>query len=172
MKELDFDFVFIKPTSFSVTSNVDPHLYNQAVKLRDDYRKISAEIIQMEASIGDIKDEIKTVEDLITKLNSVHSEFATVTATVIEKYTKIHNFQEMNEKLGTLRHERDRMLSIINLFCTNERSLCALCFERDFSLFFMPCGHTACVECTSKIRNGSCPFCRSSISERKSIFIE
>jgi hypothetical protein len=112
------------------------------------------------------------VEKLVTKLNSFHSDFEVITANIIDKFTSIHNFTSLNEQLGSLRHERDCMLKVINVFCKGERSLCALCFEREFSLFYIPCGHTACTECTAKIRNGSCPFCRADIHRKNSIFIE
>jgi hypothetical protein len=175
MKDLDdddtFGVKFINPVS---TSNVtlDSDLYSQAHKLKENYNIINSQIIQLEATLGDIKDEISTVEKLVTKLNSFHSDFDEITSNIVEKFSSIHNFTSLNERLGSLRHERDCMLKVINVFCKGERSLCALCFEREFSLFYIPCGHTACTECTAKIRNGSCPFCRADIHRKNSIFIE
>lgn len=171
MKELDECERLISPV---VTSNVtiDSNLYAQACKIKEDYKILSSKIVQLEASLGDIRDEVETVEKLVSKLNMYHPDFEETTSSIVDKVTEIHNLKALNEQLGNLRHERACIMQIIHTFCSGERSLCALCFDREFSMFFMPCGHTACVECTSSIRNGSCPFCRAEIYHKRNIFIE
>ncbi|XP_061180176.1 uncharacterized protein LOC133188689 [Saccostrea echinata] len=50
---------------------------------------------------------------------------------------------------------------------------CTICFDREISHFFLPCGHTTCLVCGLEIEthNRMCPVCRLLIQEVKPLFM-
>ena len=46
---------------------------------------------------------------------------------------------------------------------------CKICFEPALDCVFIPCGHTTCEICASKMYE--CPFCKKKIEQRLKIFI-
>jgi hypothetical protein len=50
-----------------------------------------------------------------------------------------------------------------------ERSLCAICMERNKNCAFAPCGHVLCEECAKTQKN--CPFCSKLVSSKLILFL-
>ncbi|XP_019155014.1 PREDICTED: probable E3 ubiquitin-protein ligase LUL1 isoform X2 [Ipomoea nil] len=78
-------------------------------------------------------------------------------------------FDEEDEELGTC----GRSSSYDDLF---EGKVCAICYDKRRSWFFVPCGHCAtCSSCTKRIIEGeakTCPFCRCFIERVSRLLVK
>nr|GMC57669.1 E3 ubiquitin-protein ligase SPL1-like [Ipomoea batatas] len=78
-------------------------------------------------------------------------------------------FEEEDEELGTC----GRSSSNEDLF---EGKVCAICYDKRRSWFFVPCGHCAtCSSCTKRIIEGeakTCPFCRCFIERVSRLLVK
>ena len=76
----------------------------------------------------------------------------------ITTYKKIYLLKELISILHTFKNE-------------NAVPFCMVCFTNHISMAFVPCGHTFCEDCTSRVSNGyNCFVCRQTITHQQKLY--
>ena len=76
----------------------------------------------------------------------------------------VNNVKDLREKISMI-----PLTKYNNKFVKDDNPLkCTICLTFKKQIFFIPCGHMACVGCSFKLKN--CPYCNKEIKERKIIF--
>ena len=52
-----------------------------------------------------------------------------------------------------------------------ETFVCTICYENRPTEALVPCGHTMCPSCASRLHRKQCPFCRASFTQRVHLFL-
>lgn len=52
-----------------------------------------------------------------------------------------------------------------------DQSCCKICFDRPLATAFVPCGHSVCDRCADRPGAALCPFCKTPIEGRLSIYL-
>lgn len=74
--------------------------------------------------------------------------------------------EEVKEKYYSYKREEQKVdVDDVKL---NDKTVCKICYLKEYDIVFIPCGHVACSGCSESMEK--CPFCRKSIIDSVKIF--
>lgn len=92
--------------------------------------------------------------------------FLTKSARLREEERK---FQQKLEEYHYILQNIDNQILVKNKKL-KEIGLCSICFENEWNIVYVSCGHVICEKCDIKQNITKCPFCRDEISWKQRIF--
>jgi len=129
------------------------------------------------------KDDIAQIDSLIKYYDNLNKKYENSDKT-IEYMEKLATNIKENSKIDTVKEEyvirKCEMMQYLDIIkylnkC-NLGNTCSLCLTNNVTLYFNPCGHTACDECYKKLLGNSnaqelkCAFCRKDVYDTKKLY--
>lgn len=86
---------------------------------------------------------------------------------------QVLDLQQLNKKMEIeLQAQRAQCLEIsTNLDQLKMSFKCQICLTLDVTHVLVPCGHTFCGDCSSRLTQNKCPYCRSAIQRRNKFYL-
>lgn len=115
-------------------------------------------------------------DDLLELQNTYETRMKAVVDTcLVEKDAVIAALRpkvdDARRTVQSVKTDLTKMMKMVTGKDDTTMATCNFCYASNIRECFVPCGHTACTACTTRIRTGSCPVCRSTIRQTMRIYV-
>lgn len=154
-------------------------LFNQFVVK---FKKHQTELIDTEnvllKEIEKNRQDVKLIETMMENVKILQKDYPGETD-VTEKITELGKSIRDNSKIGKIRKKYITARKIINsdfnfvhyINRFNKNNTCVFCYSNSVDVFFDPCGHTCCRECSDNLSDSKrCFVCRISVHNIKKLY--
>jgi hypothetical protein len=158
--------------------------YKEVVKelmdTNDTKKSLEESLVKLQKALQNIKDNCYD-QDGSEEIISTQVPFLDSVNKVVKQ--KSHALSIKREELEKERDDIDRKLNALRKLITTSihdlvkpedvhKKICPVCFDKEVSMVYIPCGHTYCKQCSDldNSRHAKCPQCRSHINARVKIF--
>ena len=129
------------------------------------------------------KEDVAQIDSLMKYYDHLNKKYDNGDKTIEAMEKLAINIKE-NSKIDTVKEEyvirKSEMMQYLDIIkylnkC-NLGNTCSLCLTNNVTLYFNPCGHTACDECYKKLLGNSnaqelkCAFCRKDVYDTKKLY--
>ena len=154
-------------------------LFNQFVVK---FRKHQKELIDTEnillKELEKNRQDVKLIETMMENIKILQKDYPGETD-VTEKINELGKSIRDNSKIGETRKKYITARKVINsdfnfvryINRFNKNNTCVFCYSNSVDVFFDPCGHTCCRECSDNLSDSKrCFICRTSVHNIKKLY--
>ena len=154
-------------------------LFNQFVVK---FKKHQTELIATEnillKELEKNRQDVKLIETMMENVKILQKDYPGETD-VTDKLTELGKTIRDNSKIGETRKKYITARKVINsdfnfiryINRFNKNNTCVFCYSNSVDVFFDPCGHTCCRECSNNLSDSKrCFICRTSVHNVKKLY--
>jgi len=154
-------------------------LFNQFVVK---FKKHQTELIDTEnillKELEKNRQDVKLIETMMENVKILQKDYPGETD-VTDKLTELGKTIRDNSKIGETRKKYITARKVINsdfnfiryINRFNKNNTCVFCYSNSVDVFFDPCGHTCCRECSNNLSDSKrCFICRTSVHNVKKLY--
>ena len=154
-------------------------LFNQFVVK---FKKHQTELIDTEnillKELEKNRQDVKLIDTMMENVKILQKDYPGETD-VTEKITELGKSIRDNSKIGETRKKYITARKVINsdfnfiryINRFNKNNTCVFCYSNSVDVFFDPCGHTCCRECSGNLSDSKrCFICRTSVHNVKKLY--
>ena len=185
MKYLNNDVDY---TSFGFKSNfdddtIDDDLINKFNDFIERFKKQQTELISLENEIVSEyrknKSDIKLIDTMLDNIKLLQNKYTDENMEISDKMCELGETIKKNSKISEIRQKYVQarrninsslnFVRYINRF--NKNNTCIFCYSNSVDVFFDPCGHTCCRDCSDNLSDSKrCFICRTTVHNIKKLY--
>ena len=162
---------------------IDDDLINKFNDFIELFKKQQTELISLENEIVSEyeknKSDIKLIDTMLDNIKLLQNKYTDENMEISDKMCELGETIKKNSKIKEIRQRYIQARRNINTSLNfvryinrfNKNNTCILCFSNSVDVFFDPCGHTCCRECSDNLSdNKRCFICRNVVHNVKKLY--
>lgn len=162
---------------------IDDDLINKLNEFIEIFKNQQTELINLENEIVSEyeknKSDIKLIDTMLDNIKLLQNKYTDENEEISDKMCELGETIKKNSKMRETRQKYIQARRNINTSLNfvryinrfNKNNTCILCFSNSVDVFFDPCGHTCCRECSDNLSdNKQCFICRNIVRNVKKLY--
>ena len=162
---------------------IDDDLINKLNDFIELFKKQQAELISLENEIVSEyeknKSDIKLIDTMLDNIKLLQNRYTDENEEISDKMCELGETIKKNSKMSKTRQKYIQARRNINTSLNfvryinrfNKNNTCIFCYSNSVDVFFDPCGHTCCRECSNNLSdNKRCFICRNVVHNIKKLY--